>query len=90
MRLLPRVVKIEKLAVRAPAGIVMLGGTLVRTRLLLDSTITAPPVGALAVSVTVPVDVCPPVTVDGFSVKDCSAAAAGGFTVMFADLVTPA
>jgi hypothetical protein len=46
--------------------------------LLLASATTAPPVGAAALNVTVPVDPAPPVTLVGFKETD---EITGGFTV---------
>jgi hypothetical protein len=60
-----------------PAGTVTLAGRLPTAVLLLDSDTTAPPPGALDVSVTVPVDPVPPVTLDGFTDTEDSAAGAG-------------
>src|SRR6266513_182170 len=74
----------------APAGTVTLGGTLARVELLLARFTNTPPVGAALVRFTVPVEVEPPTTVDGLSVRDESAAGAGAFTVSAADLLTPA
>ena len=57
-----------------------------------DNVTTAPPEGAPAVSVTVPVDAEPPVTDDGFALTALNAAAgggAGGFTVNVAVFDTP-
>ena len=59
-----------KLALVAPAGTVTLAGTAATPVLLLDKLTTAPPLGAGALSVTVPVDELPPVTLDGLSVSD--------------------
>lgn len=53
-----------------PPAIVTLPGTVATPVLLLDRVTTAPPLGAGALSVTVPVDGRPPVTVDGLSVSD--------------------
>ena len=60
-----------KLTVVDPAGTVTVNGT-VAAELLLDRDTTAPPVGAGAASVTVPVDVTPPVTLVGFNVTEAT------------------
>jgi len=52
----------------APAATVTLLGTCARPVLLLDSATIAPPTGAAAAKVTVPVDEPPPTTEIGFSV----------------------
>ena len=54
----------------APAAIVTLDGTVAAAVLLLESATVAPPVGAAPLSVTVPVEEFPPVTVVGFSDSD--------------------
>ncbi len=59
-----------KLALVAPAGTVTLAGTVATPVLLLDKLTTAPPLGAGAFSVTVPVEELPPVTVVGFKMSD--------------------
>ncbi len=59
-----------KLALVAPAATVTLAGTVATPVLLLDRLTTAPPLGAAALSVTVPVDELPPVTLDGLSVSE--------------------
>ena len=59
-----------KVAVVPPAGTVTLDGTVATPVLLLDSDTTAPPLGAGPLSVTVPVEELPPVTVDGFKVSE--------------------
>ena len=56
-----------KVALVAPAGTVTLEGTLATAVLLLESVTCAPPVGAGPLSVTVPVEEFPPVTLVGFS-----------------------
>src|SRR6266536_3351808 len=63
-----------KVAVVLPAGTVTLAGTAATLLLLLLRLTLTPPVGAALVSVTVPVEDCSPVTVDGFSETDCKAA----------------
>ena len=78
-----------KVALLAPARTVTLEGTLAAT-LLLESITCAPPVGAGPLSVTVPVDCTPPVTLVGFSVSEESVGRARGTTVSEAVLVTPA
>ena len=55
-----------------------LAGTLATHGLLVESATVAPPFGAAALSVTVPVDDCPPATVLGFSVNEASAESPGG------------
>src|SRR5207247_470826 len=64
----PVVVPIAKFALTAPAVTVTLAGTLATGALLLDSPTMAPPLGAAAVNVTVPVDPAPPVTLVGLTV----------------------
>ena len=80
-----------KVALIAPAGTVTLEGTLAAP-LLLESEICAPPAGAGALRVTVPVEDCsPPMTLVGFSVNDERVGGGGGagVTVSEADLVAP-
>jgi hypothetical protein len=67
-----------KVAEVAPAATVTLVGTVAAEVLLLASVTAAPPVGAAAFNVTVPVDPVPPVTLVGFSESE---EIAGGFTV---------
>ena len=64
------------LALVAPAGIVMLAGTVAAEVLLLERVMIAPPAGAAAVRVTVACEVAPPVTEVGLSVIDESEAGA--------------
>jgi len=72
----------------APAGTVTLAGT-VPTVVGLDArTMTAPPVGAARVSVTVPVTATPPVAAATFVVM-LESAAAGGVTVTVAVPLEP-
>src|SRR2546422_1062981 len=54
-------------ALVAPAATVTLEGTLAAAVLLLESVTCAPPAGADPLSVTVPVEEFPPVTLVGFS-----------------------
>ena len=71
----------------APAGTVTLPGT-VAAGLLLDSVTGAPPAGAGPFSVTVPVELLPPVTVVGFTPSE-ERRTGFGFTVRVAVRVTP-
>ena len=71
----------------APAGTVILFGTLAAEGLLLDRETVAPPAGAAPLSVTVPVDEVPPTTVLGLKLTDESVGA--GFTVSVAVRVVP-
>src|SRR5262245_43791149 len=59
-------------AVVAPAATVTDGSTVATLGLLLVNATTAPPTGAAALSVTVPVLFAPPVRVAGFSVIEAS------------------
>ena len=59
-----------KVALVTPAATVTLGGTLATVVLLLESATCAPPAGAGPLSVTVPVEGFPPVTLVGFSASE--------------------
>ena len=72
-----------------PAATVTLDGTAATDGLELASVTTTPPAGASPESATVPVELEPPVTVDGFSVSDESAGGGGGVTVSAAVLEVP-
>src|SRR6266852_6783194 len=76
-----------KVALVAPAGTVTLEGTLA-AELLLERATCAPPAGAAPLSVTVPVEELPPVTLVGFSATD-DKDREGGFTVRVAVCVPP-
>ena len=76
---------ILKVAEVEPAEIVMLAGT-VAAAFALVSVTSAPPVGALPFSVTVPLDVLPPTTLAGLTEKEVKTA---GFTVRTALAVEP-
>lgn len=76
-----------KVAVVLPAATVTDAGT-VAEALLLESETKAPPAGAAAVKVTVPVEDVPPVTLVGFRTTEESAAEADGAMVRAADRFT--
>lgn len=76
-----RPVVTPKLADVAPAGTMMLAGTVTTFALLLIRLITAPPAGAGALNVTVPVEAEPPLTLAGLSVKELSAGNDAGVAV---------
>jgi hypothetical protein len=61
-----------KVALVAPAATVTLDGTVATAGLLLDSVTTAPPEGAAALSLTVPVARLPPRRLVGFRVSELS------------------
>src|ERR1019366_5082813 len=63
-------VVIVNVAVVAPASTVTPPGTVAAVILLLDNVTNAPPVGAAPLSVTVPVDDVPPLTVVGLTVTE--------------------
>lgn len=76
------VVVTVKLALVAPAATVTLVGTVAALELS-ESETTAPPGGAAALKVTVPVEELPPTTLVGFSdTAESVGPAAGGFTVI--------
>ena len=60
----------------------MLAGTMAMLVLLLSKAITAPPEGAGALSVTVPVEAEPPLTLVGLRVNELSAGKTAGVTVV--------
>lgn len=64
-------------ALVAPAATVTLEGTLAAVVLLLESVTIAPPAGAAPLSVTVPVEEFPPVTLVGFTESEERATDAG-------------
>jgi len=78
-----------KFALLAPAATVTLAGTL-PAALSLESNTCAPPEGAGPLSVTVPVEGDPPVTLIGLSATAESVAEPCGATLSEAVLVTPA
>ena len=82
-----RVVTVN-VALALPAGTVTEAGTVAADALLLVSATTAPPSGALLLSVIVPVDAVPPVTLVGLRATAVKLAA-GGVTVRVAVCVPP-
>ncbi len=77
-----------KVALVAPAGTITLEGTLAAP-LLLDSATCAPPAGAGPLSVTVPLEDAPPITLVGFSAREETVGRGGGVTRSEAVWVTP-
>lgn len=75
-------------ALLVPAATVTLEGTLATPVLLLESMTWAPPAGAGPLSVTVPVEELPPVTLEGLSVSE-ERFGSGEVTVSKAVCVTP-
>ena len=65
------IVAIGNAAEFAPALTITLAGTVAEV-LSLSSAIVAPPVGAGALRLTVPVEFCPPVTTDGLAETELS------------------
>lgn len=80
----------EKLAEDFPAGTVTVFGTAATDGLELASVTTIPPAGAGPDSLTVPVEVEPPVTMMGLSASDESFGGGGAVTVSVAVLLVPA
>jgi hypothetical protein len=76
-------------ALVAPETTVTLAGTVAAVVLSLDRETAAPPVGAGPLSVTVPIEGDPPVTLVGLSAIAESVAEPGGVTVSEAVLVPP-
>ena len=79
-------VLIANVVLVAPAGTVTLPGTVAAAVLSLDSVTGAPPAGAGPFSVTVPVELLPPVTVVGFTPSEETT---GGVTLSVLVRVTP-
>jgi hypothetical protein len=85
-----RCVLTVNVALVAPAVTVTLDGTVATDVSLLERATVAPPLGAGALRVTVPVELFPPLTDFGLSVSDDrTGPAAGGVTVSVAPLLTP-
>jgi hypothetical protein len=81
----------ENVALVAPAATVTLDGTVAELLLLDERFTVAPPVGAAALRVTVPVEGDPPVTLLGLSVIEVSVGLdEEGITVREAVMLTPA
>ena len=86
---LTALVETVKVALVAPAATVTAAGTVAVAVFELLSATEAPPAGAAADSVTVPVDGLPPATVVGLSVSVESVGPPGALTVSVADRVLP-
>src|SRR6266581_2763259 len=71
-----------KLALLAPPATVTLAGTMATDVFALDRVTTAPPEGAAPLSVTVPVDVLPPTTVEGLRETPLTVGGGAGGGVM--------
>ena len=79
-------VEIAKVALVAPEPTITLTGTAAAV-VLLESVTVAPPAGAALTRVTVPVELPPPVTLDGDTVRFDTATCAPGVTVRIAETV---
>src|SRR6266436_8168338 len=81
-----------KAALVAPAGMVTLAGTVAAVVSLLERETMAPAVGAGPLSVALPVEGDPPLTLVGFSVSEVRVGPDGGCGVTMSEavLVTPA
>jgi hypothetical protein len=76
-----------KAAPVAPAGTVTLAGTVATAELLLEREMTAPPLRAGPLSVTLPVEGNPPLTLVGFSVSEVRVGGGGGTGVTVSEAV---
>ena len=87
-----RVVTVKAALVVAPAGMVTVAGTVATVVSLLERETMAPPVGAGPLSVALPVEGDPPLTLVGFSVSEVRVGPDGGCGVTMSEavLVTPA
>jgi hypothetical protein len=81
-----------KVALVCPAGTVTLGGTVATAVLLLESKTRTPPLGAGALSATLPVEEDPPMTPGGLRESEVRVGPGGGWGVTVSDAVwvTPA
>lgn len=79
-----------KVALVLPAATVTLEGTAATEVFELDSVTTVPPEGALALRVTAPVELLPPLTLVGFRINEETVGSElPGLTVKLADTVAP-
>jgi hypothetical protein len=76
-----------KVALEAPGGIVTLAGTVPTAVLLLVRGTRAPPLGAGALSVTLPVEGEPPLTLVGFSISELRVGPEEGRSVTVSEAV---
>lgn len=83
------IVDTAKFTLVLPVGTVTLAGTVATAGLLLDSATTAPPAGAAALRIAVPVKAVPPVTLVRSRLKDERVVAGGSVTMRPRDAVAP-
>jgi len=83
------VVLTAKVALVLPAATVTLAGTVATEEFPLERATTAPPEGAAALRVTVPVELAPPLTLVGFRVSEEMLQELLAFTVKLLEMLAP-